>query len=85
MGFIYIVGLVFLVGVNAGFMDVGSTMGFTKFWEINIRCFNWFIGISDNFSRHGLCKHQIEDANGYVKAVMVSLSIGVGFALPYPC
>jgi hypothetical protein len=84
------VGLVFfLVGVNAGFMDVGSTVGY-KLASLGNKTYvvliGFILGLVTILAEPAVyvLTHQIEDVtSGYVKrkAVMVSLSIGVGFAV----
>lgn len=83
-------GLVlFLVGVNAGFMDVGSTVGYSiaslenKFYVVII---GFILGVVTILAEPAVyvLTHQIEDVtSGYVsrKAVMITLSIGVGTAV----
>ncbi|KAF0817599.1 DUF1538 domain-containing protein [Cytobacillus sp. FSL R5-0377] len=83
-------GLVlFLVGVNAGFMDVGTSVGHSiasldsKAYIIIIGFILGFVTILAEPAVHVLT-HQIEDVtSGYVKrkVVMISLSIGVGAAV----
>lgn len=90
-GFAYtFIGLViFLVGVNAGFMEVGSTVGYNlaslenKWYVIVI---GFILGLVTILAEPAVyvLTHQIEDVTaGYVKrkAVLVPLSIGVGFAI----
>lgn len=90
-GFVYtFVGLtLFLSGVNAGFMDVGSEVGYrvaaldSKFYVVII---GFVLGLVTILAEPAvlILTHQIEDVtSGYVKrkAVMVSLSIGVGVAV----
>lgn len=84
------VGLVFfLVGVNAGFMDVGSEVGFKlagldyKFFVIVI---GFILGVVTILAEPAVyvLTHQIEDVtSGYVKrsVVMLTLAIGVGIAV----
>lgn len=90
-GFVYtFVGLsLFLVGVNAGFMDVGSSIGYSlasmdnKFYVISIGFIIGFVTILAEPAVYVLT-HQIDDVtSGYVKrsAVLTALSIGVGFAV----
>lgn len=90
-GFIYaLIGLVvFLVGVNAGFMDVGLLLGYRlatldNKWFIIIISF--ILGVVTIMAEPAVyvLTHQIEDVtSGYVKrkAVLASLSIGVGVAV----
>lgn len=90
-GFIFtFIGLfLFLVAVNTGFMDVGTTVG-TLLASMDNNAY--FIIISFIFGvviilaepAVNILTHQIEDiTSGYVKreAVLISLSIGVGFAV----
>lgn len=84
------VGLVlFLVGVNAGFMDVGNAVGHSiasldnKAYLIII---GFILGLVTVFAEPAVyvLTNQIEDVtSGYVKksVVMLALSIGVGFAV----
>lgn len=84
------IGLVlFLVGVNAGFMDVGSQIGYNiaklenKSYVIIV---GFIIGVVTILAEPAVyvLTHQIEDVtSGYVKRsiVMVTLSIGVGIAV----
>ncbi len=84
------IGLViFLVGVNAGFMDVGTKIGFelatldNKIYLITIGFILGFVTILTEPAVYVLT-HQIQDVtSGYVKrkVVMMSLSIGVGAAV----
>ena len=84
------VGLVlFLVGVNAGFMDVGTAVGHSiasldnKAYIIIVGFILGFVTILAEPAVHVLT-HQIEDVtSGYVKrkVVMGTLSIGVGIAV----
>ncbi|WP_102347520.1 DUF1538 domain-containing protein [Bacillus sp. Marseille-P3661] len=84
------IGLVlFLVGVNAGFMDVGSAMGYSiasldnKAYVIIIAFVLGVVTILAEPAVHVLT-HQIEDVtSGYVKrkVVMGTLAIGVGLAV----
>ncbi|HBT18530.1 MAG TPA: DUF1538 domain-containing protein [Clostridiaceae bacterium] len=90
-GFIYgFIGLfIFLVGVNGGFMDVGATIG-TRLAlfdnKVYIIVIGFVFGIVTILAEPAVyvLTHQIEDVtSGYVKriAVLVPLSIGVGFAV----
>ncbi|MCM3719502.1 DUF1538 domain-containing protein [Fictibacillus phosphorivorans] len=84
------IGLVlFLVGVNAGFMDVGNEIGHSiashdnKAYVIVIAFVLGLVTILAEPAVHVLT-HQIEDVtSGYVKrkAVLATLSIGVGLAI----
>lgn len=90
-GLIYtFVGLVlFLVGVNAGFMDVGSIVGHSvaslqKEWIIILVGF--ILGLVTILAEPAVyvLTHQIEDVtSGYIKrpVVMVALSLGVALAV----
>ncbi len=84
------VGLVlFLTGVNAGFMDVGSLLGYklaalNKPWIVVLVGF--ILGLVTILAEPAVyvLTNQIEDVtSGYVKKsiVLVALSIGVGFAV----
>ena len=90
-GFVYaFIGLViFLVGVNGGFMEVSSELGLrlalmdNKFWLVLTAFFLGFFTILAEPAVFVLT-HQIEDVtSGYVKrrAVGAALSIGVGLAV----
>jgi len=90
-GFLYTYfGLaLFLTGVNAGFMDVGSLVGY-KIASLNNKPLLIFIGFILGLvtilaePAVYVLTHQIEDVtSGYVKrsAVLFALSIGVGFAV----
>lgn len=90
-GIIYtVLGLIlFLVGVNAGFMDVGGTIGYTlaamdnRFVVIIIGFLLGVVTILAEPAVHVLT-HQIEEVtSGYVKrpAVLTALAIGVGSAV----
>lgn len=90
-GFLYaFVGLiVFLVGVNGGFMEVSSVMGFglaslgNKIWLVLISFYLGFFTIIAEPAVYVLT-HQIEDVtSGSIKrkAVNGALSIGVGLAI----
>lgn len=91
MGLLFtFIGLVlFLVGVNAGFMDVGSAVGFSiasldnKAYVIIVAFALGLVTILAEPAVHVLT-HQIEDVtSGYVKknVVMGTLAIGVGIAV----
>lgn len=83
-------GLVmFLAGVNAGFMDVGSLIGY-KVASLENKAFlviiGFFLGLSTILAEPAVyvLTHQIEDVtSGYVKRkiVLLTLSIGVGLAV----
>jgi hypothetical protein len=90
-GFIYTFAglLIFLVGVNAGFMNVGAVVGHSlasmenKWYVIII---GFILGLVTIIAEPAVyvLTHQIEDVtSGYVrrKAVLVPLAIGVGFAV----
>ncbi|MCG9967296.1 DUF1538 domain-containing protein [Pelotomaculum terephthalicicum JT] len=90
-GLVYtFLGLVlFLVGVNAGFMDVGSVIGYSvaslenKSYVVIIGFVLGLVTILAEPAVHVLT-HQIEEVtSGYVKrkVVLVALSIGVGAAI----
>lgn len=90
-GFVYtVVGLfLFLIGVNAGFMDSGSVIGQSiarinnNYLVIGIGFVLGVVTILAEPAVHVLT-HQIEDVtSGYVRrsAVLIALSIGVGFAV----
>jgi hypothetical protein len=91
MGFLYtFIGLlVFLDGVNAGFMEVGSKLGYSlasldnKIYAIVI---GFLLGIVTILAEPAVSvlTHQIEEVtSAYVKriAVLIALSIGVGLAV----
>ncbi|MGG7214755.1 DUF1538 domain-containing protein [Clostridium nigeriense] len=84
------VGLViFLVGVNAGFMDLGTALGY-KIASLDSKAYVIIVGFALGFvtilaepAVHVLTQ-QIEDVtSGYVKRniVMITLSVGVGIAV----
>ena len=90
-GFIYtFIGLViFLIGVNAGFMDVGGIVGHrlasldNRWYVIIIGFIIGFVTILAEPAVYVLT-HQIEEVtSGYVKriAVLIPLAIGVGLAV----
>ena len=87
--FTFIGMILFLVGVNSGFMDVGSKIGYqlasrdNKFLLIVV---GFILGVVTILAEPAVyvLTHQIEEVtSGYVKrrAVMVTLSIGVGIAV----
>lgn len=87
--FTFIGLVIFLVGVNAGFMDLGTTLGYkiasldNKAYVIIVGFVLGFVTILAEPAVHVL-NHQIEDVtSGYVKrnVVMLTLSIGVGIAV----
>jgi len=88
-GFTFIGLLIFLIAVNTGFMDVGTSVGTqlasmeNKLYFIIISFILGVVIILAEPAVNGLT-HQIEDiTSGYVKrkAVLTSLSIGVGLAV----
>ncbi|NLC84736.1 MAG: DUF1538 domain-containing protein, partial [Ruminococcaceae bacterium] len=81
--------VIFLVGVNAGFMEVGSTVGY-KLALLDSKLFiiivAFVLGTVTVLAEPAVnvLTHQIEDVtSGYVKrkAVSMSLSLGVGLAV----
>jgi hypothetical protein len=89
-GFVYaLVGLIlFLTGVNAGFMDAGMALG-AKIanldWEIWIYLISFLLGLFTVLAEPAVyvLTHQIEDVTaGYIrrKTVLFALAIGVGLA-----
>ncbi len=90
-GFIFtFIGLfIFLIGVNAGFMDVGTSIGNNLALLDNkayIIIIGFILGVVTILAEPAVyvLTHQIEEVtSGYVKrkAVLVSLAIGVGFAI----
>ncbi|MDX9691005.1 MAG: DUF1538 domain-containing protein [Acholeplasmataceae bacterium] len=91
IGFVYaFVGLViFLLGVNAGFMEVGNMIGSTlavSDQKIYILIFAFILGLLTIIAEPAVSvlTHQIEDITaGYIKrrAVLIPLSIGVGLSI----
>ncbi len=90
-GFIYVFfGLfIFLLGVNAGFMDIGTSIG-TQLVLLDQKVYIMIIGFVLGFvtilaePAVYVLTHQIEDVtSGYVKrvAVLIPLAIGVGIAV----
>lgn len=84
------IGLVlFLLGVNAGFMEVGSVVGYSIASldnKVYVVIIGFILGVVTILAEPAVyvLTHQIEDVtSGYVKrnAVMITLSIGVGFAV----
>ena len=81
--------LVFLIGVNAGFMDVGTSIGNNLALLDNkayIIIIGFVLGVVTILAEPAVyvLTHQIEDVtSGYVKrkAVLIPLAIGVGFAV----
>ena len=90
-GFAYTLLGVFLffMGVNGGFMEVGSQLGYllasldNKFWLLLVSFVLGFVTILAEPSVHVLTNQIEEVTSGYVKrkAVAASLSIGVGSAI----
>lgn len=87
--FTYLGLIFFFAGVNAGFMDVGSVVGYSvaslenKAYAVIIGFILGFVTILAEPAVYVLT-HQIEDiTSGYVKrkAVLITLSIGVGIAV----
>lgn len=87
--FTFIGLILFLTGVNAGFMDVGSAVGYNiaslenKAYVVSI---GFILGLVTVLAEPAVyvLTHQIEDVtSGHVKrnAVLLTLSIGVGFAV----
>ena len=81
--------ILFLLGVNAGFMDVGGVVGYgvasldNKSWVVIIGFVLGLVTILAEPAVHVLT-HQIEDVTGgYVKRpfVLLALSLGVGVAI----
>lgn len=89
VGFAFIGLLLFLIGVNAGFMDVGTAMGNSLALRENkvyIVIVAFVLGVVTILAEPAVyvLTHQIEEVtSGYVKrkAVLVSLSLGVGLAV----
>jgi hypothetical protein len=84
------IGLVlFLVGVNAGFMDVGTAVGYSIASldnKVYVVVIGFVLGVVTILAEPAVyvLTHQIEDVtSGYVKrsVVMVTLTIGVGVAV----
>ena len=81
--------VIFLVGVNAGFMDVGSAVGSglaSMDNKIYVVLVGFILGVVTILAEPAVyvLTHQIEDVtSGYVKrkAVMFTLTIGVGIAV----
>lgn len=90
-GFLYaFIGLLlFLIGVNAGFMDVGSELGYTLATldnKVFVIVIGFFLGVVTILAEPAVyvLTHQIENVtSGYVKrkTVLVPLAIGVGVAV----
>lgn len=91
IGFIYaLIGLIiFLVGVNAGFMEVGNKIGQVltqKESKVFVLIFAFILGLLTIVAEPAVSvlTHQIEDVTaGYIKrtAVLIPLSIGVGISI----
>lgn len=90
-GFIYaFIGLIiFLLGVNAGFMDVGGVIGSTiasmgnNYYLVIVGFFVGVVTILAEPAVHVQTKQIEEVTSGYVnrKAVLMALSLGVGIAI----
>ncbi|GFR34789.1 membrane protein [Thermobrachium celere] len=87
--FTFIGFVLFLVGVNGGFMDVGAVIGYSvaslenKFYLVIVGFILGFVTVLAEPAVYVLT-HQVEDVtSGYVKrkAVIISLAIGVGIAV----
>lgn len=87
--FTFIGFVLFLVGVNGGFMDVGAVIGYSvaslknKFYLVIVGFALGFVTVLAEPAVYVLT-HQVEDVtSGYVKrkAVTISLAIGVGIAV----
>jgi hypothetical protein len=91
IGFIYaFIGLViFLLGVNGGFMEVGNKIGQVltqKDTNIYVLVFGFILGLLTIIAEPAVSvlTHQIEDITaGYInrKTVLIPLSLGVGLAI----
>jgi hypothetical protein len=87
--FTFIGLVIFLVGVNAGFMDVGSVIGYNIALldnRIYVVLVGFVLGVVTILAEPAVyvLTHQIEDVtSGYVKRniVMVTLALGVGIAV----
>lgn len=87
--FAFIGLLIFLVGVNGGFMDVGTSVGNDLALLDNkayIMIIGFVLGVTTILAEPAVyvLTHQIEDVtSGYVKrkAVLTALSIGIGIAV----
>lgn len=87
--FTFIGLVVFLTGVNGGFMDVGSVIGYeiasldSKAYVVVVAFILGFVTILAEPAVHVLTNQIEEVTSGYVKkkAVMLTLSIGVGSAV----
>ena len=88
-GFAFTGLFIFLIGVNAGFMDVGTSIGNDLAFfdnKIYIIIIGFILGIVTILAEPAVyvLTHQIEDVtSGYVKrkAVLIPLAIGVGLAV----
>jgi len=87
--FTFIGLVIFLVGVNAGFMDLGTVVGY-KIASLDNKVYLVIVGFALGLvtilaePAVYVLTHQIEDVtSGYVKrkVVLIFLSIGVGFAV----
>lgn len=87
--FTFIGLVIFLVGVNAGFMDLGTVVGY-KIASLDNKVYLIIVGFALGLvtilaePAVYVLTHQIEDVtSGYVKrkVVLIFLSIGVGFAV----
>ena len=87
--FTFIGLVIFLVGVNAGFMDLGTVVGY-KIASLDNKSYLILVGFALGLvtilaePAVYVLTHQIEDVtSGYVKrkVVLIFLSIGVGFAV----
>lgn len=88
-GFAFVGLFVFLLGVNAGFMDVGTSIGNNLVLlnnKVYIITIGFILGVVTILAEPAvyILTHQIEDVtSGYVKrkVVLVPLAIGVGLAV----
>lgn len=90
-GLIYaLIGLIiFLIGVNTGFMDIGSIVGYTLISYDNklyVILISFILGVVTILAEPAVyvLTHQIENVtSGYVKrkVILVALSLGVGAAI----
>jgi hypothetical protein len=87
--FTFIGMVLFLVGVNAGFMDIGGTVGYHLAAldnKVYIIVVGFILGLVTILAEPAVyvLTHQIEDVtSGYIsrKTVLIALSIGVGIAV----
>ena len=87
--FTFIGLVIFLIGVNAGFMDIGTAIGYrissldNKYYLIIVGFALGFVTILAEPAVHVLTRQIEEVTSGYVKrnVVMITLSIGVGIAV----